>query len=180
MQRSAYCLFETPLGWCGIIWRESPDLLVVTALQLPEATQAMTEARITQQGEQRIDTPPPAIAGLVDRINRHFGGEPQDFRDVAVELPNAGAFAQRVYAATRNILAGQTASYGELARLLDKPGAARAIGQALGRNPIPLIIPCHRITAAGGKPGGFTAPGGLATKARLLKIEGVDLGFRQQ
>jgi len=91
-------------------------------------------------------------------------------------LGGVGPFAQQVYEAARRIPAGQTATYGELAKAVDRPGAARGVGQALGKNPIPLIIPCHRVLAAGGKPGGFSAHGGQATKIRMLAIEGAAVG----
>ena len=179
MKQAAYCLFETPLGVCGIAWVEPGDsgaAAAVTFLQLPEATAARAEARLRgNSGAGEVTEPPPRIAALLRRIGQHLAGDVQDFRDVAVELGGVGPFARQVYEAARLIPAGQTTTYGALARALSRPGAARAVGQALGKNPIPLIIPCHRILAAGSKPGGFSAHGGRATKARLLALEGVSL-----
>jgi len=124
-----------------------------------------------------VDTPPPAIAELIKKIQVHLQGVRQDFSEVKVDLGSVPPFAQQVYNATRKIPAGQTMTYGQLAKAIDRPGAARAVGQALGRNQIPLIIPCHRVLAAGGKAGGFSAPGGLVTKALLLALEGFTLGL---
>ena len=177
MKPSSYSLFETPLGWCGIAWSEQPEHLALTSFWLPEATREMTEARIEQNhGPQSANLPPLAIAGVIGRVRRHLEGKVQDFRDVRIDLTETPAFPRRVYEAARQIPAGQTRTYGELAQALGQPGSARAVGQALGRNPIPLIIPCHRVLAAGGRPGGFSAPGGRATKARLLALEDAHAG----
>jgi len=145
-------------------------------LQLPEATRQRTEARIARNSESRQPTaPPPRIAEVIDKIRRHLQGELQDFRDVAVDLDNAPAFARQVYDAAREIPAGQTRTYGEIAKALGQPAAAQDVGQALSKNPIPLIIPCHRVAAADGKPGGFSAHGGRATKFKLLALEGAPI-----
>jgi len=180
MKHIAYCLFETPLGSCGIAWsqpvssRTSP---AVTLLQLPEATREMTESRIARNaGARKSSAPPPQIVEMIKKVRRHLQGYLQDFRDVTLGLDGAGPFARLVYQAARQIPAGQTRTYGELAKAVSQPAAARAVGQALARNPIGLIIPCHRVLAAGGKPGGFSAHGGRSTKARMLAIEGVTFG----
>ena len=181
MKQSAYCLFETMLGWCGIAWSESGDSdapPAVTLFQLPEATAAITESRLARHhGARPASEPPAPITEIIERVRRHLAGETEDFRDVPVALDGAGPFERLVYEAARNIPAGKTMTYGEIAKTIGQPGAAQAVGQALGRNPIPLIVPCHRVLAAGGKPGGFSAPGGLATKARLLAGEGVAVAF---
>src|SRR5262245_53829497 len=176
MKQVAYHLFETQLGPCGIAWSEGRDSCTppaVTLLQLPEATAERTEARIARDsGGQKSGTPPPPIAEVIRRVSKHLRGEAQDFQDVPLDLDGVGPFARQVYEAARKIPTGQTRTYGELAKAVGRPAAARAVGQALGRNPIGLIIPCHRVVAAGGKPGGFSAHGGRATKARMLVIEG--------
>lgn len=181
MKQVAYCLFETPLGWCGIAWSysgQSRTPLAVCLLQLPEATAKMTELRIAERsGGRKSSVPPPPIAAVIRRVCKHLRGDIQDFQDIAIDLDSVGAFERQVYEAARTIPAGQTRAYGELAKTLGRPGAARAVGQALGKNPIGLIIPCHRVLAAGGKPGGFSAHGGRATKARMLAIEGVTFGL---
>lgn len=174
MKNIAYCLFETQLGWCGIAWHEPEGTVVL--LELPEASPALTEEKIVQNcGAQKAGELPRIIADLINKIGRHLRGDIQDFRDIAVDVENRGLFAQQVYTAARAIPAGQAMTYGELAKAINRPKACRAVGQALGRNPVPLIIPCHRVLAAGHKLGGFSAYGGLATKARLLALEGVTL-----
>ena len=179
MKQIAYCLFETPLGSCGIAWRDRGDSAAspaVTFLQLPEETAELTERRIARNsGVRESSEPPVRIAEVIEKVRKHLLGEVQDFRDVAIDLDAADPFARLVYEAAREIPAGQTRTYGELARALHRPNAARAVGQALGKNPVALIIPCHRVLAAGGKTGGFSAHGGRATKARLLAIEGAPL-----
>jgi O-6-methylguanine DNA methyltransferase len=176
MKESGYCLFETSLGACGIAWKGHGISRVppsVTFFRLPEATRSLAETRIAEcSGGREAVVPPPHIAGIIGKIRKHLDWNPQDFRDVAVDLGAAGTFARQVYEATRKIPAGQTMTYGELAREIRRPTAARAVGQALGRNPVPLIIPCHRVLAGGNKPGGFSAHGGIETKAKLLEIEG--------
>jgi DNA-3-methyladenine glycosylase II len=174
-----YRVFETPLGFCAIAWKTrgigaSPT---VVFFQLPEATKQLTEERIARISKGRRAGAPPAIADLINKVQKHLRGDPQDFRDASIDLAGTGPFAQQVYKACAAIPAGRTMTYGELAEAIDRPSAGRAIGQALGRNPIPLIIPCHRVLAAGNKPGGFSAPGGLATKAKMLEIEGVAIGL---
>jgi DNA-3-methyladenine glycosylase II len=180
MKQTAYCLFETPLGTCGIAWSKPGDSgkpLAVILFQLPEATRKLTEARIVRNsGAHQPSTPPTQIVAIIKRICKHLQGEGQDFRDITLDLGGVGSFAQQVYEAARRIPAGQTVTYGELAKAVNQPSAARGVGQALGKNPIPLIIPCHRVLAAGGKPGGFSAHGGQATKVRMLAIEGAAVG----
>jgi O-6-methylguanine DNA methyltransferase len=176
MKPSSYCLLPTPLGPCGIAWSDSPDahaLFAITLLQLPEATAELTEARIKRSsGADQPSEPPAEVLAIIDRVRRHLNGELQDFRDIPVNLEGVGLFVQKVCRAARKIPAGQTVTYADLATTFGQPSLARAVGRALGRNPIPLIIPCHRVHAAHGKPGGFSAYGGRATKAKLLAIEG--------
>jgi O-6-methylguanine DNA methyltransferase len=179
MPRDDYCLFETPLGTCGIAWSETG---AVIRFQLPEASPKVTEARIARSSRgSKAETPPPAIASLIEKIQAHLAGKIQDFRDVPVDLSKVGEFDRQVYEAARRIPPGETGTYGDLARAVrsvQSPTSnvgspdARAVGQAMARNPIPLIIPCHRVLPASGRLGGFSAHGEQVTKARLLKIEG--------
>ena len=175
MKQTAYCLFETRWGWCGIAWRERGESVAgpaVVAFQLPEATAERAEARIARTFRaSRSTRPPPEVAEVIERVRKHLEGENQDFRDVAVDFGAAEGFARRVWEAARQIPAGETRTYGELAKALRQPGAARAVGRALATNPIPLIIPCHRVVATAGRLGGFSAPGGRSAKIRLLEIE---------
>jgi O-6-methylguanine DNA methyltransferase len=181
MKPTAYCLFETPLGPCGIAWSEPEGFgsrPVVTLVQLPEATPQRTESRIAQKSvSPEPSVPPKQIAEIIERIRKHLQAEVQDFRDVAVELDSVNPFARQVYEAAREIPAGQTRTYGEIAKALGQPAAAQEVGQALSKNPVPIIIPCHRVAAAGGKPGGFSAHGGSATKAKLLALEGAPVNL---
>ncbi len=175
MSKQEYTLFDTGLGKCGIAWQESGQArggLAVTAFQLPEASVELTAAGIAGGSAGKARLIPALIAALIQRVQLHLAGAAQDFGDVAVDLAGSGPFAQAVYAGARQIPPGRTLTYGELARAIGRPKAARAVGQALARNPIPLIIPCHRVLAAGNRPGGFSAPGGLATKAKMLASEG--------
>lgn len=180
MDAVAYAVFETPIGACAIAWRGSSDASnpAVFWFQLPEATASLTESRIAEKsGAAKSMNPPPQIAALIENIRKHLAGEPQDFRDIAIDLSAAAPFARQVLETARQILAGRTVTYGELARSLGRPDAARAVGRIMGSNPVPVIIPCHRLVAAGGKSGGFLAPGRRATKAELLAIERSGLFF---
>jgi methylated-DNA-[protein]-cysteine S-methyltransferase len=190
VKQVAYCLFETPLGQCGIAWNEGPnsgDGYAVTLFQLPEATAELTESRIARNsGAARSSRIPLQLTNICQRVCYHLSGDLQDFRDIPVDLDGVGPFVRKVCGAAREIPVGQTVTYADLASVLGRPSLARAVGRALGRNPIPLIIPCHRVMAAHGKPGGFSAFGGRVTKAKLLAIEGavvnlcleLDAGYR--
>jgi O-6-methylguanine DNA methyltransferase len=181
MKPASYCLFETPLGACGIAWREPADSgpqPVVALVQLPEATPQATESRIARKsGSAKPSVPPPRIAEIIEKIRRHLQGEIQDFRGIAVDLEGVAPFAHLVYEAARKIPPGQTRTYGEIAKAVGQPNAAQDVGQALSKNPVPIIVPCHRVSAAGGKPGGFSAHGGRATKSKLLALEGAPVNL---
>lgn len=181
MKKAAYCLFETPIGACGIAWRETADSgsqVAVSAVQLPEATAQATESRVARKaGSNRASVPPPEIATVIEKIRLHLQGETQDFRGIAVDWEGATPFFRRVYEATREIPPGQTRTYGEIAKAVGQPAAAQEVGQAMAKNPVPIIVPCHRVSAAGGKLGGFSAPGGPATKAKLLALEGATVNL---
>lgn len=173
MTQSAYCLFETTLGVCGIGWRGQ----AVSFLNFPEATADQTEARIaTLTGASGPSAASSAVKKVIRLISMHLEGKTQEFQEVLLDLDGSPPFAKKVYDAARKIPTGETRSYAQLAETLGHPKAARAVGNALRNNPVGLIIPCHRVLGAGGKPGGFSAHGGLATKARLLAIEGVTFG----
>ena len=167
-----YVLAETSLGPCGLAWSERG----LTRLQLPEADRGDTEARLLRytRGAAPAD-PPPGIAAVIEELVRYLEGERIDFATAQLDLSAVSPFHRVVYEATRTVGWGHTTTYGELARLAHSPGAARAVGQAMSRNPIPIIIPCHRILASGTGTGGFSAFGGVTLKARLLALEGVDL-----
>lgn len=122
------------------------------------------------------ELPPDSVQAAIGEARRYFIGERIDFSGAAVDLGAQEPFFERVYAAVRQLGWGETATYGAIARMLDAgPEFARDVGQAMAANPVPLIIPCHRVTAANGRIGGFSAPGGSLTKARMLEIEGVEV-----
>lgn len=180
MKSIAYCLFDTELGTCGIAWSGSEEGAAMTALQIPEATHEATAARVKQKsGAEHEAAPPLKIAAAIAMVQRHLQGDIQDFRLIPVDLDEEAAFARRVYETIREIDAGQTMTYGEVAKAIGQPGAARAVGAALGSNPVGIVVPCHRVLAAGRKSGGFSAHGGIMTKAKLLKIEGA-VGFSEK
>jgi methylated-DNA-[protein]-cysteine S-methyltransferase len=167
-----YCLFDTALGICGIAWSEHG----LTRLQLPESDRAATVRRLRVGAATAVTDPPPPIKPVIAALQRYFAGEAVDFSAVALDLTDVGPFHRKVYDAARALGWGHTVTYGELARRTGDPGAARAVGQALSQNPVPIIIPCHRILASGGKVGGFSAYGGASAKLRLLALEGVHVG----
>jgi methylated-DNA-[protein]-cysteine S-methyltransferase len=173
----SYCFFPSSLGVVGIAWTEQGIL----GLQLPERNQEETRKRLLNRFDKCIEVKTidhwiaPWVADSIRRVQLHLGGDPQDFTCVPLDLNAAPNFHQRVYEAARTIPSGVTKTYGEIAREVGVPNGARAVGQALGRNPIALIVPCHRVVAANGKPGGFSAFGGLSTKEKMLLAEGVSL-----
>jgi methylated-DNA-[protein]-cysteine S-methyltransferase len=168
-----YHVFDTSLGACGVAWSERG----VTRLQLPERTPTATERRLKARPVNGgAGVPPVPVREAIAMLERYFTGERVDFASVALDLSHVGSFHRKIYDATRSLGWGQTASYGDLARQAGSPGAARAVGQAMGHNPVPIIIPCHRVLASGRKIGGFSAFGGAITKERLLALEGVHLG----
>jgi methylated-DNA-[protein]-cysteine S-methyltransferase len=168
--KARYRLFETPLGPCGIAWTETG----VARLQLPESDRSATERRLRRSASVSAAAPPD-IEQLIADVHWYLSGRSTDFSTVRLDLSEVGAFEQKVYELLRAVRWGETATYGELAQQMGAPHAARAVGQALARNPIPIIIPCHRILAKGHRIGGFSAYGGRFTKERLLALEGVRL-----
>lgn len=165
-----YHIFDTAFGLCGVAWSRQG----LTCVQLPEGDRQAMERRL-QKGirQECTDDLPIRPAQAVAKLRQYFIGEHVDFSDLPLDLGASGAFHDAVYRATRSVPWGGTATYGELARKIGSPDAARAVGNALARNPIAVIIPCHRILAAGGKIGGFSAYGGVSSKERLLGIEGL-------
>jgi methylated-DNA-[protein]-cysteine S-methyltransferase len=172
MMASGFALFDTAIGRCGVAWGERG----VAGVQLPEAGERETRARMLQRFPTAGEAaPPPEVQCVIDRIVALLCGEASDLSTIALDMDHVPAFHRRVYEAARAIPAGMTLSYGDIAARVGAPGAARAVGQALGRNPFPIVVPCHRVLAAGGKIGGFSALGGIATKRRMLAIEGARL-----
>src|SRR5450432_1321899 len=169
MTALGFALFDTAIGRCGIVWGARGLLCV----QLPEARPSETRARLLKRFPDAQEIPPPAVVQrAVDRIVTLLRGEATDLSQIALDMAHVPPFHQRVYEVARTIPAGATLSYGQIATQLGSPESARAVGQALGRNPFAIVVPCHRVLAAGGKVGGFSAAGGTTTKLRLLGIEG--------
>jgi len=167
-----YHLFDTAIGTCGIAWSDKG----MTRLQLPELDRTATDKRMRARvPEAEAQEPTPQMRETVADITAYLEGERIDFADVALDLKGTSPFDRSVYEAAREIRWGETVSYGELATRIGAPGDAREVGQALARNPVAIIIPCHRILAKGGKLGGFSAFGGTFTKEQLLSLEGIDL-----
>ena len=169
----SYRLFETAHGVAAIAWHGDG----VISFRLPAAVSETTErALLRQLPNATPGEPPPEIATTIIAARRYFDGEKMDFSGVSVDFGAQQPFFTQVYETVRRLGWGQTTTYGAVARELGAgPEAARAVGQAMASNPIPLIIPCHRVLAAGGKVGGFSAPGGSTSKLRMLAIEGLDL-----
>jgi len=164
-----FALFETAIGPCGIAWGAEG----VVGVQLPEADGQATRARLRRRFPGAAEAAPSpdvrqAIAGIVALLR----GEAVDLSAIKLDMRRVAAFNRRVYDVARTIAAGATLTYGEIAVRLGERGAARAVGQALGENPFALIVPCHRVLAAGARFGGFSARGGVTTKLKLLAIEG--------
>src|SRR5437588_6306006 len=166
-------LFDTAIGRCGIAWAERG----VVGIQLPERDEQRTQARLVARvpGTVRGSTPLPAVQRAVDGIVALLGGEAVDLSFVELDTDRVPVFDRRVYEAARVIPPGATRTYGEVARQAGARREARAVGQALGRNPFAIVVPCHRVVAADGRLGGFSAHGGVETKRTLLAIEGVSI-----
>ena len=170
MTERSFYLFATPIGVCGIAWGDRG----VVGVQLPESSEAAVRARVRREfPDAREAAPPPEVQRAVEAIVALLGGEAQDLSFVELDMRRVPPFHRRVYDIARTISPGATLSYGDIARRLGEPGAARDVGSALGQNPFAIVVPCHRVLAAHGKLGGFSAHGGVTTKLRLLSIEGV-------
>jgi methylated-DNA-[protein]-cysteine S-methyltransferase len=173
-EQQHYQVFETAAGFCAIAWNGTG----ITRFQLPTRSAEATERNLRRRAPAAAaGTPPPRVAAVIAAAQRYFAGEQVDFSDIALDLDGQDKFFRRIYAALRGIGWGRTTTYGTLAKQLGAgPQGAQDVGQAMAQNPVPLIIPCHRVLAAGGKVGGFSAPGGSATKLRMLELEGVRVG----
>jgi methylated-DNA-[protein]-cysteine S-methyltransferase len=163
-----YSIFETALGHCAVAWSAGGLVLVL----LPEERAGALRARLGRRRPDAREAELPAAVGLArDGIAALLRGAPSDLSGVALDMSGVPPFDRQVYEVARTIPAGETRSYGDIAARLGDPSWARGVGRALGRNPFALVVPCHRVLAAGGAIGGFSARGGIATKRRLLAIE---------
>jgi methylated-DNA-[protein]-cysteine S-methyltransferase len=170
MARFGFTLFETAIRPCGIAWDERG---AVRAVQLPEVSPRATRERLRRRCPGAAEAAPPLhLQDVIDGLTALLRGEPRDLAAVSLDMANLPSFQRRVYEVARTILPGATLTYGAVAARLGEPAAAREVGEALGANPFPLLVPCHRVVAADGRLGGFSAHGGAVTKRRLLWIEG--------
>ena len=164
-----FTLFDTALGRCGIAW----GLRGIVAVQLPEADERALRARMARAVPGAREASPPAdVDRAIGEIGALLDGQPRALADVVLDMEDVPEFDRRVFSVARAVPPGETITYGEIATRIGEGGAAQAVGQALGRNPFPIVVPCHRVLAAGGGIGGFSARGGVATKRRMLAIEG--------
>jgi methylated-DNA-[protein]-cysteine S-methyltransferase len=170
---SRFCTFETAMGVCGVAWSTRG----LVRVRLPgydvnaAEERAWGRASAGEPGKQS-----PEIARCIGLLQDYFRGGRIDFRDVVLDFEGIDPFNARIYRALLEVGYGETTTYGALAKAVGEPTAARAVGVAMSRNPWPVIVPCHRVLASGGRPGGFSAPGGTLTKDRLLALEGAAVG----
>lgn len=169
-----YLIFETAAGFCGIAWSD----VGIARFQLPTKSADATERLLLRRlPEAKLGDASPVVLEAVAAAKRYFAGEQTDFSGVVLDLDGQDEFFKRIYIAARRLEWGETTTYGALAKQLGAgPEAARDVGQAMAKNPVALIIPCHRVLAAGGKIGGFSAPGGSESKKRMLELEGIHVG----
>jgi methylated-DNA-[protein]-cysteine S-methyltransferase len=165
----SFAIFDTAIGSCGIVW----SACGVAGVQIHDGSERATRARLLRRFAGAQEALPPAeVQQAINGITALLRGEKRDLKEVTIDTGDLPEFNRKVYDIARSIPPGSTLTYGEIAERLGDKLLARDVGQALGQNPIPLIIPCHRVLAAGGKTGGFSAPGGVVSKLRLLTIEG--------
>lgn len=167
-----FTLFDTAIGRCALAWSAAG----ITRVRLPGATDDATQASVARHGPRFDAADAPFVRHAMSALGDYFAGADVDLGTIALDEAGVPAFHAAVYRALRAVPRGETVTYGALAERVGQPGAARAVGVAMGRNPWPVIVPCHRVLASGGKMGGFSAPGGTNTKERLLALEGVCIG----
>ena len=169
-----FTLFDTVIGRCGVVWGERG----IHAVQLPMGTEEKTVGRIRQRyGEIVEAAPPPEVQSAIDGMTELMAGRPKDLSGVVLDLDDVPDFNRSVYDIARTIPPGKTMTYGDIAKRIGGVELSRDVGQALGRNPCPIVVPCHRVLAAGDKPGGFSANGGVVTKLKMLEIEGAIVNY---
>jgi methylated-DNA-[protein]-cysteine S-methyltransferase len=173
MAAQGFALFDTAIGCCGIAWGAHG----VVGVQLPERHDRATRDRLSRRFPDAGEAGPPSdIQQAIDSIVALLRGEARDLSCITLDMDGIPPFRQAIYAVLRGIRAGATLSYGEIATRFGDGIAARDVGDAMGKNPFPIIVPCHRVVASGGKIGGFSAAGGITTKLRLLNIERARVG----
>jgi methylated-DNA-[protein]-cysteine S-methyltransferase len=166
---TSFTLFPTPIGRCGIAWGDRG----IVGLWLPEADERGTRGRLRRRHPQAAEAAPTdEVLAAIAQISALLSGDHRDLAAIRLDFEGVPDFPRRVYEVARTIPPGETLTYGEVATKLGDPRRAREVGRALARNPFPIVVPCHRVLAAKGRSGGFSAPGGVSTKLRLLEIEG--------
>lgn len=169
MAAHGFSCFDTAIGECALAWGEQG----LVGVLLPEGRPGENRARLARKFPEAVEAePPPQMRAAIAQIVALLDGRPSDLSAIPLDLSRATAFERQVYAIARAIPPGQTLTYGEIAARLGDPLAARTVGQVMGKNPFPIVVPCHRVLGAGGKLVGFSAPGGTKTKLRMLTIEG--------
>ncbi len=173
MPAQCFAVFDTPIGPCAIAWSTNG----IAGVQLPEGNKEASRSRLSRRWPNALETNVPVnVQRAIERIQAMLGktaeGATDTLADVVLDLEGIPDFHRKVYDVARSIPPGHTMTYGEIAKRLGVPHESREVGQAMGRNPVPIIVPCHRVLGADGKMGGFSAPGGVATKRRMLEIEG--------
>jgi methylated-DNA-[protein]-cysteine S-methyltransferase len=169
MTEASFTLFDTTLGRCGVVWGERG----IVAVQLPQPSERQTLVRLKQRHAGLVEAPPPlAVQEAIDGMVELLEGQPADLSAIELDLSEVPEFNRSVYTIARTIPPGATLTYGDIAKRLGGVELSRNVGTALGQNPCPIVVPCHRVLAAGGKPGGFSANGGVVTKLKMLEIEG--------
>ncbi len=172
---SGFALFDTPIGRCGVAWNARG----ISGVQLPQPSEAQTRLLLVQRSrDDAVEAPPTAEAAIaIEAMTALLSGGRRDLSAIVLDMSRLESFPRSVYDIARTIPAGETLTYGDVARRIGGVELSREVGQALGRNPFPIIVPCHRVLAAGDKPGGFSANGGIRTKLKLLAIEGAYVNY---
>jgi methylated-DNA-[protein]-cysteine S-methyltransferase len=175
MTDSGYTLFDTPIGRCGVAWNARG----ISGVQLPQPSEKQTRMLLAKRSLDEPDemAPPEQVLDAIGAITALLSGEKRDLSAIALDLSRLDHFPRTVYEIARTIPAGQTLTYGDVAKRIGGLELSRDVGQALGRNPFPIVVPCHRVLAAGDRPGGFSANGGVRTKLKLLAIEGAHVNY---
>ncbi len=169
MDASGILVFDTPIGPCGLAWNARG----LVGVSLPEPNGEAVRARLLRRHPDAIGHEPPAeVVDARERILELLATGSADLSAIALDLDRVGPFERRIYEIARAIPPSQTLTYGEIAARAGEPHAAQAVGKAMGRNPWPIVVPCHRVVGSNGRLGGFSAPGGTRTKLRILEIEG--------
>lgn len=175
MSAPGYTLFDTPIGRCGVAWNARG----ISGVQLPQPSERQTRMLLVKRSlDEPAEAPaPPTVTAAVESVIALLSGDKRDLSGIALDFSRLEDFPRAVYGVAREIPVGKTLTYGDIAKRIGGVELSREVGQALGRNPFPIIVPCHRVLASGDKPGGFSANGGVKTKLKLLAIEGAYVNY---